>query len=62
MQYLIAFGSRLEKASSVISVIFVVPIVLDKRVKFRDPQLNRYREIPPEAVGGGIFEVFFRDT
>ena len=27
-----------------------------KRVKFRDPRLNRSREIPPEAIGGGIFD------
>ena len=30
----------------------------DKRVKFRDPRLNHFREIPPQAVGGGIFERF----
>ena len=29
-------------------------------VKFRDPYLNRSREIPPEAVGGGIFDSCFR--
>ena len=34
------------------------PIVADKCVKFRDPYLNRSREIPPEAVGGGIFHFF----
>ena len=28
--------------------------------KFLDPCLNRLREIPPEAVGGGIFDSFFR--
>ena len=33
-------------------------IVPDKRVKFRDPRLNRSREIPPEAVEGGIFSTF----
>ena len=27
-------------------------------VKFRDPRLNRSREIPPEDVGGGIFDRF----
>ena len=30
----------------------------DKCVKFRDPCLNLSRQIPPEAVGGGIFEFF----
>ena len=34
------------------------PIVLDKHVKFRDPNLNRSQEIPPKAVGGGIFDCF----
>ena len=34
------------------------PAVLDKRVKFHDLSLNRSREIPPEAVRGGIFDVF----
>ena len=38
---------------------FVGPIVLDKCVKFRDPHLDRSREIPPEAVGGSIFDKFF---
>ena len=33
-------------------------IVLDKFVKFRDPCLNRSREIQPEAVGIGIFDSF----
>ena len=36
------------------------PIVPDKPVKFRDPSLNRSREIPSEAVGGGIFDRFFK--
>ena len=31
---------------------------LDKLVKLRDPCLNFSREIPPEAVGGGIFDSF----
>ena len=34
------------------------PLVLDKRVKFHDPRLNRSREIPLEAVGGGVFDCF----
>ena len=36
------------------------PIVLDKRVQFCDPSLNRSREIPAEAGGGGMFDSFFR--
>ena len=35
---------------------FVGPIVRDTTVKFRDPRLNRSRQIPPEAVRDGIFE------
>ena len=34
------------------------PIVLDKCVNFRDPILNRSREIPPDAVGGDICDRF----
>ena len=33
-----------------------------KRVKFCDPCRNHSREIPPEAVGGGIFDGCFRDN
>ena len=50
VQYLIAFFSRLEVTSDVISGKFLGPVVSDNRVKFVDPRLNRYREIPPEAV------------
>ena len=35
------------------------PIVAEKIVKFRDPRLNHSREFPPEAVGGGIFDILF---
>ena len=38
------------------------PIVLDKHVKFRDPCLNRSREIPPEAVADGILRQFFHNN
>ena len=58
VQYLIAFFSRPEVASDVISGNFVGPIVHDTPVKFRDPRLNRYREILPAAVGSGIFDRF----
>ena len=34
------------------------PVVLDKSVKFHDPSLIHSREIPPEAVRGGIFYCF----
>ena len=37
-------------------------IVPDKHLKFRDPCLTRPREIPPEAVGGRIFDSFFAIT
>ena len=58
VQYLIAFYSRSEAASDVTFVRFVGPIAYEKRVKFRYPGLNCSREIPPEAVGGGIFDRF----
>ena len=61
VQYLI-FCSRPEAASDVISGMFVGPIVLDECVKFHGPSLNRSNEIPPEAVGGGIFDKFFFAT
>ena len=58
VQYLITFCSRPEEASDVIPSRFVGPADLDKRVKSNDPSLNRSREIPPEAVGGGILDCF----
>ena len=51
-----AFCSRPEGACDAISGRFVGPRVLDKRVKYYDPRLNCSRDIPPEAVGGGIFD------
>ena len=50
VQKLMAFSSRLERVSDVISSRFVRPIVLDKCVKFRDPRLNHSREIQLEAI------------
>ena len=47
-----------EAAGDVISDLFVGPVVLDKRAKFHHPSLSRSGEIPPEAVGGGIFDCF----
>ena len=52
------FCSLPETASDFICGKFVRPIVLDKCVKCGDPCLNRSPEIPPEAVGGGIFGRF----
>ena len=46
--------------SDVISGRFVGSVVPNNHVKFGDPRLNRSREMPPEAVGGGIFDGFFR--
>ena len=58
-QYSIAFCSRPETASDVITDRFVRPIVLDKYVKCRDLCFNHSREIAPETVGSGIFDSFF---
>ena len=44
-QYLIAFYSRLETTSGVLSIRFVGPVVADNCVKFGDPRLNLSREI-----------------
>ena len=49
MQYMIAFCSRPEAASDIISSKFVRPIVPEKRGQFRS------RQIQTEAVVGGIF-------
>ena len=38
--------------------MFVGPIVPD----FRDPCMHNSREIPPEAVGGGIIDSCFPDN
>ena len=43
---------------TVISGLFVGPVVLDKCVKLRDPSLNCSQEIPPQAIGGSIFDCF----
>ena len=55
---LITFCSRSEEADDVASGGFVRPFVFDKLVKFHDPGLNRYREIPPQSAAGGIFRRF----
>ena len=50
VQYLIAFHSRGEVTSDVISGRFLGPLVSDNRVKFGDHRLKHSREIPPEAA------------
>ena len=50
VQHLIAFCSRPEATSDVISGSFVRPVVAHNRVKFGDPHLQISREIPSEAV------------
>ena len=62
VQYLVGFCSRLETISDVISGSLVRPMVADIRVKLHDSNLNRSREILPEAVGGGKFDGFFAIT
>ena len=62
MHYLIEFCSRPEATSDFISGTFVRTVVIDNFVKLGDPRLKRSREIPPEAVYGGIFDVFFAVT
>ena len=49
---------RPEAIGDVISGNFVGPVVLGKPVKFHDHSLNDSREMPPEAVLGGIFDSF----
>ena len=47
-----------EATSDVASGRCVGPVIPDNRVKFGDLRTNLSREIPPEAVRGGIFYVF----
>ena len=42
--------------------MFVGPVVPDKPVKFGDPRLKRFQEIPLETVQRGTFDGFFRDN
>ena len=58
VQYSIAFCTRQEAANDVMSGLFVRLIVPNKIVKFRDPCLNRSREIRPKAIGDGSFDRF----
>ena len=55
VQYLITFCSPPAATSDVISGAFVWTIFPNEHVQFRDHHLNRTREIPPEAIGGSIF-------
>ena len=54
----IAFGSRREEAGYAVSGSRVGPLVVDMRAKPGDPSLSCSREIPSEAVRGGIFDSF----
>ena len=58
VKYLIAFWSRQEAASEVISSRFTWQIVPNKCITLSDPRLNRSGEIRRKAVGAGIFEFF----
>ena len=62
MKYLLTFCKGREAANDVRSSNVVGPIVLDKCVKFRSLSLNHSREIPAEAVGGGVFDSVFAMT
>ena len=62
MQYLIAFCSRLEAATYVISGMFMRQSIADKAVKFGELQLNHFPEIQLQVVGDDIFIVFFHDN
>ena len=61
-RYLIAFCSRPEAATDVISGKFLELVATcHKRVKFGAPGSNCSREIPPDALEGGISMVFVDD-
>ena len=62
LQYVIAFYSRPEAASDVMSSAFPRLIVPDKCLKVRDPRLDRSGEISPEAVGCVILDGLFATT
>ena len=62
MQYLIAFCSQPVAASDVMSGRFVGPFIPNTHLKFDDHRRNGSWEIPPEVVGGGILDGFFRDN
>ena len=55
-------ADRGKQTSDVICGGFVGPIVHNERVKLRDHHLNRSRKIPPEAVGGCIFDRLKRNA
>ena len=61
VQYLIAFCSRQEPASDIISGRFVRLAILDKCKKNCDHRLNRSPEIRPEAIRGGTFDRLFKN-
>ena len=55
VQYLIAFCSRQQTASDLISGKFVRLIVPDKYVEFGDPRLNHSQEKPSEVAFSIVF-------
>ena len=50
--------SRFALPHQLVGLLVVDAMVPNEFVKCRDPHLNRSREIPPEAIGGGIFDGF----
>ena len=58
VQYLIGLCSQQEAASDVIRSRYMMLIVPEECVKFRDKCLNRSREIQPKAVGVAFSAVF----
>ena len=60
MQYSTTSSSQPEALNDVIIGIFVSRIVSDIDFKFRDPGLNRYRQICLKVVGHGIFTASLR--
>ena len=58
MRYLVTSDNRLETASDVISSVFDSRVVSQYAVKFRDPGLNRCKEIRLQVAGDCIFHCF----
>ena len=62
VQYFIAFCSRPEVTSDIISGNFVGTVVPDNHVKFDDPCLNGSPEFPPQALDAVFSHVFRRNA
>ena len=56
--YLIAFCSRPEATSDVISSRFVGPVVPDNRLKFGDPRINLFDQFRMKPCEAAFFTVF----